>query len=183
MLQRTYGTRIVQKAESRLMRAAGWALQALGILRRDRFMADFTTTLGRTIYLPYPLGSGDASPLVQLRTLAHEHQHVVQEMLDGHWYYLRYAFSQRWRARYEAEAYATGLELDRLVGLSVDPEAEAELVDGYGFDALAHEFFGTMLVEWWQRIKAGEHTVIGGLVVHWILRRIEDEIMKEMSHV
>jgi hypothetical protein len=182
MLERTYGTRVVRKADSRFMRAAGWALQALGILRRDRFMEDFTTTIGRTIYLSHYLGSGDASPAAQLRTLAHEHQHVVQERRGGLGYYLGYAFSRARRARYEAEAYATGLEIDRLLGARIDPDAEAELIDGYGFDAAAQEVFRSELGAWWDRIQAGEHTEVGGKVINWLCQRAADEVVQEIEN-
>jgi hypothetical protein len=132
--------------------------------------------------MPYALGSGDASPAMQLRTITHEHQHVVQEQIDGWRYYLGYACSRTRRARYEAEAYATGLEIDRLLGLPVDTDAEAELVDGYGFDAAAREVFRVALKTWWERIVAGEHTEAGGAVIERLCLRMADEIIEEVLH-
>jgi hypothetical protein len=67
-------------------------------------------TLGNTIYLKYPDRQWD---------LAHELTHIRQQKKYGRFtFYWRYVTSRKWRAEFEAEAYAEdvkyGLNIDEL---------------------------------------------------------------------
>ncbi|HEU4408397.1 MAG TPA: hypothetical protein VFS43_24245 [Polyangiaceae bacterium] len=106
-----YGTTVVDKADAAEMALVAAFLDRLGVMDRARFLANYTTTIGRRIYLPFELGKGQ-DLWHQMVIAVHEHQHVVQLDRDG-WlaftggYLLRTAT----RARYETEAYRTHLEL------------------------------------------------------------------------
>ena len=60
------------------------------------FWFDGITVLGRVF----------AKKSAPQRLIDHEMVHVGQQAADGWRFYVRYTFSRRWRARYEAQAYA-----------------------------------------------------------------------------
>jgi len=112
-MQQHYGSTVVAKNDSAVMAAAAMLLDTLNILDKERFLKDFVTTLGKTIYIPFKLGDDDWSLWDQTKVCVHEHQHVVQGERDG-WatFGSRYLSSSSWRAGYEAEAYGCDLELE-----------------------------------------------------------------------
>ncbi len=101
--------KVVKKSESRLMRFVGTIFGLFRIMAKEKFMKSYTTALSyrglfsrrwyHTIYSP----SGIPKRWVKI----HEKKHMTQNECDGIRYPLRYAFSKRWRARYEVEAYLT----------------------------------------------------------------------------
>ena len=107
-----YGTSVINKQDAIAMKVVARVLDTLGIVDRDSFLKEFTTTIGRRIYIPFTIG--DASPLdlwSQIALCVHEHQHVVQHDKLGLRYELTYLASKADRARYEAEAYRSELEV------------------------------------------------------------------------
>lgn len=130
-----YGTRVVQKGDSAAMQSAGWALDLMGIHDAKTFMSKYATTIGHTIYLPYEIGKTDDSAVLakQIATCVHEHQHVVQYDAGGWRWQVAYLTDSTARARYEAEAYATNLELAYWYNKAkLDPVALAEKLVAYG---------------------------------------------------
>lgn len=105
-----YGTRVVKKSDSALMKLAGEALDALDIQDSETFMGRFTTTIGDTIYTNFTLGD-PGNLWAQVELAVHEHQHVVQGRRDGLEYPIAYVASRASRAAYEAEAWGAQLEV------------------------------------------------------------------------
>jgi len=110
-----YRSEIVQKDDSALMSIAGSFLDMTSIVDKDRFMAGFVTTIGRTIYIPFEIGvaTEQFSLWGQVRVCAHEHVHIDQGDRDG-WltYGAKYLGSRTSRAVYEAEAYGCDMEME-----------------------------------------------------------------------
>jgi hypothetical protein len=110
----SFGARVIAKSDAFEMRAAAWALQAMGITDGAAFLKRFASTVGRRIYVPFVVGEASEgwSLWHQIEVGAHEHQHVVQSDREGavrfSWLYVRDAAA---RARFEAEARSTNLEL------------------------------------------------------------------------
>lgn len=105
-LAETYGARVVPKAGSSLMSAAGWGLGALRVLGASvpdaaDFAARYVTTIGSTVYVPYEVGveSGPWTRWVQIETIAHECEHVAQRRRMGASYEYAYLTSTPQRAR------------------------------------------------------------------------------------
>lgn len=112
-LQAHYRTTVVTKADAGQMKQLATLLDALGVLDRERFLKEYATTIGRTIYLPFTPGEATATwdLWAQLTVAVHEHQHVVQHVRDGLRFEVEYVIDSSTRARHEAEAYLTALEL------------------------------------------------------------------------
>jgi hypothetical protein len=112
-MRRVFRTHVVAKTDAVEMRAVAAALDAMGVADARKFMSQYATTIGRRIYVPFVPGDDGTWDLwEQLRTCAHEHQHVVQLDRDGALRYgYRYLRSDAARAQYEAEARTTELEL------------------------------------------------------------------------
>lgn len=112
-MQDFYGTSAVKKTSALEMQLVARALDALGIQRKDRFLKNFTTTVGRRIYTPFEIGSpqGGWDFWQQIVICVHEHQHVVQRDREGLAYELSYLIDPSARAGWEVEAYRCNLEL------------------------------------------------------------------------
>lgn len=111
-MQKLYGTTVIDKSDSRLMKVVGSTLDLLGVQDKETFLKKYTTTINRAIYMPYPIGAPGVDFIGQLALCAHEHQHVVQADREG-WpaFAARYVVDHAARAVYEAEAYACNLEI------------------------------------------------------------------------
>ena len=84
-MQDHYRTTVVNKRDALEMQLVAQALDALGIQSSERFLRNFTTTLGRRIYTPFEVGSprGGWDLWSQVVICVHEHQHVVQHDREG----------------------------------------------------------------------------------------------------
>lgn len=138
-----YGTTVIPKETSPLMRACGSALALARIQSRDQFMQHYTTVIHKRIYLPYTLDE-PAPDYVLWRRVAtgiHEHQHVAQAIRDGFARFASaYLASQRARAVYEAEAYGCDIEIMRWAGRSVrSAESIADGLAEYGCKVASRE--------------------------------------------
>jgi len=130
-----YGTRVIAKANALEMKAAAYALGLMDALDADAFLRDYTTTIGRSIYVPFePGGDADGWSLWgQLAVCVHEHQHVEQLDRDGWLKFAgKYLLSSAGRAAYEAEAYRCDMELHFWrTGEVLDPKTLAAKLKHY----------------------------------------------------
>lgn len=134
-MQDHYRTTVVNKRDALEMQLVAQALDALGIQSRDRFLRNFTTTLGRRIYTPFEVGSprGGWDLWSQVVICVHEHQHVVQHDREGLSFEVSYLADRAARARWEAEAYRSNLELHFWrYGTTPSARRIAEVLSDYG---------------------------------------------------
>jgi len=134
-MQDHYRTTVVNKRDALEMQLVAQALDALGIQSRDRFLRNFTTTLGRRIYTPFEVGSprGGWDLWSQVVICVHEHQHVVQHDREGLSFEVSYLADRAARARWEAEAYRSNLELHFWrYGTTPSARRIAEILGDYG---------------------------------------------------
>jgi len=88
-----------------------WFLNFFRILSKEIFMNYFSTTIGNTIYTNFKIGDPLYNLASQLALATHEHTHVLQYRKEKFIFFLKYLFSSSARAKYEAEAYTTNIEL------------------------------------------------------------------------
>ena len=134
-MQDHYRTTVVNKRDALEMRLVAQALDALGIQSRDRFLRNFTTTLGRRIYTPFEVGSprGGWDLWSQVVICVHEHQHVVQHDREGLSFEVSYLADRAARARWEAEAYRSNLEMQFWrTGTTPSAQRTASVLKDYG---------------------------------------------------
>ncbi|HMA91698.1 MAG TPA: hypothetical protein VKP30_03385 [Polyangiaceae bacterium] len=112
-MQSHYGTSLVNKLSSVEMNLLSQALDTLGILKKVEFLENFTTTIGRCIYVPFEPGVPRAGWDLwsQVVICVHEHQHVEQQRRLGIEYEARYLADRASRAEFETEALRSNLEL------------------------------------------------------------------------
>ena len=113
-MSKTYGTRIINKNNAAEMKAVGELLRIMGVMDKEAFLKNYTTTLGKTIYIPKSIGFEDANWSLwgQVVICVHEHIHVYQdEQSGGLIYEWQYVTNSADRANYEAEAYRADMEL------------------------------------------------------------------------
>lgn len=108
-MKRKYGTKTYDKSRSRLMKMIGRILVTQGI-PYDRFMKDFSTAIGKGIYLNYIIGSNQKSFLGQIQNCMHEHRHVKQDQKERAYKYI-YIRRPQGRVLYEGRAYRSNMEL------------------------------------------------------------------------
>jgi hypothetical protein len=58
-MTREYGSRAISKANAVEMKLAAQALGLMGVLDTEAFLRDYTTTIGRRIYVPFEPGRED----------------------------------------------------------------------------------------------------------------------------
>jgi hypothetical protein len=152
-----YGTSVLNKQDALEMRLVARLLGALGIVDRDSFLQQFTTTIGRRIYIPFTIGDAATLDLwSQLILCVHEHQHVVQHDQLGLRYELTYVTSKPRRARYEAEAYRSELELAAWRGRpSPNPHQLALMLSSYGVDDADRAMAARLFASWDVSIRHG----------------------------
>ena len=115
-LQRRYGSRLVDRSESKPFQVLADLVSLLGIADRESYLRRTVTTIGHTIYAPFT--PGEASPPYDLWTqivvAAHEHEHIVQAEESGGdlAFILRYLVSPSDRAVFEARAFFSTFELE-----------------------------------------------------------------------
>jgi hypothetical protein len=91
--------------------------------------------LGRRIYTPFEVGSpkGGWDLWHQIVICVHEHQHVVQHDREGLAYEVSYLADRAARARWEAEAYRSNLEMQFWrTGTTPSAQATASVLKDYG---------------------------------------------------
>lgn len=131
-------TNVVDKRNSDTMRVVAMLLDSIGVLDAEAFMERFGTTFGSDIYVPWKPGEGsDDECWMQIGTCVHEHVHVLQAREEGLLYFSgRYLLDASMRARYEAEAYRTNLELAFWrfgeIPSYYEPRALSRVLESYG---------------------------------------------------
>lgn len=114
-------------------------LSAIGVLDKQAFLREYTTTIGRSIYAPFSPGvAGPGWNLwSQVVVCAHEFQHIVQYNKGGFFgYYLPYVFRRAKRTAFETEAYRSALELSYWrFGTMPSAHTIAQMLGGYGVSA------------------------------------------------
>jgi hypothetical protein len=111
-MQDHFRTSVINKNSALEMQLVARGLEALGIQSKDRFLKNFTTTIGRRIYTPFevgsPKGGWDSGTSRHLRARAPARR-AARSRGAG----LRGQLPRRRaaRARWEAEAYRSNLEL------------------------------------------------------------------------
>lgn len=136
-MTKEYNLKIVNKADSSSMKIISWFLNSIGIVNQEDFLKNFTTTIGRTIYIPYKIGEGDIWEIYgQIKTLVHEVVHVEQCNKEGFAKFsYNYIFNKDKRAEYEAEAYRTDMVLDfHFSGAFRQPHEIVKSLRSYGLD-------------------------------------------------
>lgn len=105
--------RLVKKSESGFMKFLNLLLVCITFGQMKRFMTDFTTTIGYTIYIPSEWET--RIPAAKAVTLRHERVHMRQRRERG-WFAFSFlylfilpAFRAYYRTRFEKEAYEESL--------------------------------------------------------------------------
>jgi hypothetical protein len=172
---------LVDKGDAKEMKLVGELLDKLGILDKDEFLENYATTIRSKLYLPFTPGveEGNWTLWNQLVTVAHECQHVVQHRRDGLAYEVGYVTDTSARARHEAEAYLTNLELRYWrEGAIPTPRRFAEKLASYGCteqDILWAAKYMTLVAE---TVKlGGVVTEAGAVALDWL-----DENAPDLAH-
>lgn len=110
-----FGGQVKGKADSDFMVLVGKFLDGIGVMNKEEFMKEFTTTIGTVIYAPFEVGvDGGAEGYdlwQQISVLVHELTHVQQYNASPAEFMVKYLASRSDRASYEAEAYGSDLEM------------------------------------------------------------------------
>lgn len=133
-----YDVEVINKADSQLMALVASFLDAIGVVDKDDFLHNYSTTFGNVIYIPFSVGSGDLWN--QVTILTHELSHVLQFKHSSAEFMLRYICNKSDRANYEAEAYSTDLELRVWNGETPDVAQSAQSLLSYGLGQHYVEF-------------------------------------------
>lgn len=174
-----YATEYVAKGDSVAMALAASALDSMGILNSQDFLRDYTTTIGRRLFLPFSIGepSDRFSLWGQIKIITHEHQHVRQLDDDGPVAFAAgYIFDGNERARYEAAAYATAFELSRWAGLALDqPKALAEKLAHYGCSQAQQDYAEGILTSYRNTVESGGwliNAAAASTAIEWLQRNV-----------
>jgi len=132
-----FGTTVGNKSDAVEMQIVATLLGSLGITDKEKFLNNFTTTIGKKIYTPFEIGieSSNWNLWSQIVICVHEHQHVIQYNEKGTIYEIEYLTSRNSRALFEVEAYRSNLEMNYWrYGKSKSARETAELLRNYGCD-------------------------------------------------
>jgi hypothetical protein len=171
-MEEAYGSRRVNKSNAPEMEMVANFLDGLNILDKNAFLEDFTTTIARTIYIPFEVGVAEPgrSLLSQIGTCIHEHQHVVQFIRDGVTFMADYVTYTAKRAAYEVDAYRCNLEMYYLLTKTIpDTDAVAEQLHHYGCTELDIQVSAKALGMIARTIKMGGLTSEAGITAaRWL---------------
>jgi hypothetical protein len=134
-MQDHFRTSVVNKSSALEIQLVARGLEGLGVQSKERFLKNFTTTIGRRIYTPFEVGSpkGGWDLWHQVVICAHEHQHVVQHDREGLSYEVSCLADRAARPCWEAEAYRSNLELQfRRTGITPAAQRTASVLKDYG---------------------------------------------------
>jgi hypothetical protein len=130
-----YDAEFVDRRDSDLMKLIGTFLDGIGVLDKEKFLNDFTTTIGNIVYIGYTPGdtSSGHSLAGQVETAVHEIQHIIDFDDDPVGFMVRYLVDKSARTEYECRAYAAGLEWTwKTTGKSCDIGRAAQSLLSYG---------------------------------------------------
>jgi hypothetical protein len=130
-----YNAKLVNKDDSAFMKIISSFLDGIGVLDKDKFMNEFVTTIGATIYVPYEVGmEGKWNLWGQISVLTHELTHCEQFHDSPAEFMIKYIVNKSDRATYEAQAYGTDLEMKYWFtpGQGYDIKKRAQSLLNYG---------------------------------------------------
>jgi hypothetical protein len=135
MTQR-HNTYVVAKASAEEMKLAAAFLGGMGIMDAESFLENYTTTIGRAIYVNFEIGvdmSSGRSLAGQVRTCGHEHKHYLQFAEAPEVFVIEYGLIPADRARYELDAYQVSMEIHYWLtgGDLLDPAGVARKLKAY----------------------------------------------------
>jgi hypothetical protein len=157
--KKEYKFKLINKKDSCFMKFIAWFLNLFGIMNKEMFMNNYTTTIGKKIYHSFEIGEGSEDELWgQIKTLIHEVIHTHQFEKEGFFTYSwRYLANRSKRAMYEAEAYRSGMVLDFLKFKMVEePLSIAEKLYNYDLKEEHVKAVAIYLQESIEKIKKGE---------------------------
>lgn len=134
-MAKEYGTTTVDKRDSSFMKTVSSVLDLMKITNKETFMANYSTTLGHKIYIPFQVGQTSTKFTFenQIACCVHEHMHVELFESEGFSYNLNYALNHSKRAIYEAKAYTTNFEMYfHHTGEMLDPVYVSKKILSYG---------------------------------------------------
>lgn len=106
-----YDCEIVDKEDDLMMEAIGYFLDGIGVMDKEDFLNNFTTTLYDNIYVPFEIGNNTECNLnTQISILIHELVHVRQFKEAKIKMPLAYLVNSADRAMYESEAWSGNIE-------------------------------------------------------------------------
>jgi hypothetical protein len=113
-MSKKFGVKIIEKRKSPFMILISWFLGFLNLFwksvpSRKEFMKDFSTTIGNRFYIRAEVGE-DIDPVDAVYLLIHEFEHTEQFRREF-FMPLKYLLFSKWRARYEAEACETKIDM------------------------------------------------------------------------
>jgi hypothetical protein len=180
-MQDHYGTSVIAKDDAKSMRAIATLLDALGVMDRDAFLRDYTTTIGKKIYTPFEIGVAQPGWDLwqQIVVCVHEHQHVVQHVRDGLAYEAGYVADTSTRARHESEAYLTNIELHHWrFGQIPTPRRFAEKLAHYACKDQDIAWAAKYLTLTAETVRmGGAVTEAGAVALDWL-----DDHLPELAH-
>ncbi|MBZ0232730.1 MAG: hypothetical protein K8M05_10405 [Deltaproteobacteria bacterium] len=180
-MQDHYGTSVIAKDDATSMKAIATLLEALGVMDREIFLRDYTTTIGKKIYTPFEVGVAQPGWDLwqQIVVCVHEHQHVVQHVRDGLAYEAGYLADTSTRARHEAEAYLTNIELHHWrYGVIPTPRRFAEKLAHYACKDQDIAWAAKYLTLVAETVRmGGAVTEAGAVALDWL-----DEHLPELAH-
>lgn len=126
--------RVVSKHDSWLMKAVASILVFLTKLKvvdfpRDKFMNDYTTTIGRTVYSGHMTDESKPNSLVR-----HEFCHALQWAVHRLGFSLSFLLSKKKRAYWESQACQTSMLMDISRWTEGRMTQQATQLVGYGCD-------------------------------------------------
>ena len=173
--QAKYKTKVIPKSDSTWMQGISLFLDAIGVLDKNAFMNNYSTTIHRTIYIPFSIGVARKGQTLwqQMVTCVHEHQHVIQCDKEGMLVFdANYLTQQERRALYEAEAYRCNMEMYYWRTKEIlSPEMLAAKLANYGCNATSIKLAETSLTSAAQTIikGGGITTEASKFGIGWIL--------------
>lgn len=139
-MSKKYKFEVVDKNNAIEMKLVAWALEQMGIMNEQSFLAGYSTTVSlgniRKVYVPFDIGKGNPNDLKnQILICGHETKHVVQGQQDRR-FLLKYLGSDTARAYYEMDALRVDMELAYfLSGKCPNPRTLANKLIWYSIEA------------------------------------------------
>ncbi len=111
IMSKKYECDIVDKDDNIMMEGISYFLDGIGIMDKEEFLNNFTTTIFDNIYVPFEIGNATECSLnTQISILIHELVHVRQFNESKIKMPIAYLINSADRAMYESEAWSANIE-------------------------------------------------------------------------
>ena len=152
--------KIVLKKNFWQMKIIARALSWMGIANRDKWLNNYSLTLGNKIYLSFPPGTARPSYINQIRVITHECEHPNERRrhrpLIRHDY--RYVRSRAYRAGIEVKCLIAEMEIIHyLTGQLLKPSDLADSLRFYGLESKHIQSVKEQLEEAAKLVKRGAY--------------------------